>query len=70
MQADVELTRAVLLVRIGCSFLTRDRGLALREIFAAIRRCPRVTPHVPWRRVATLLLADPVRRLVSRTQAD
>lgn len=65
-QADLALTRAQVLVRVGYNLLTRDRRLALRQIGDAMRACPKVRSRVPWVRVAALLvLGDRARRLAS-----
>ena len=66
-QADLALTRALVLVRVGYNLLTVDRRLALRQIADAVRGCPRVRSRVPWLRVAALLLlGDRARQLMPR----
>jgi hypothetical protein len=69
-QADLALTRALVLVRVGYNLLTRDRRLALRQIADAVRICPSVKGRIPWLRVAALfLLGDRARRLTASAAA-
>jgi len=67
--ADLALTRALVLVRIGYNLLTRDRGLALRQMADAVRVCPPVKGYIPWLRVAALLLLGERARRLSRSAA-
>ena len=54
--ADLAMTRAQVLVRVGYNLLTRDRRLAVRQLADAVRMDPRVAKRIPWLRVAALLL--------------
>ena len=70
VQADLALTRAIVLVRVGYNLLTRDRRLALRQIADAMRVCPLVKRRIPWLRVGALLvLGDQARRLTASAAA-
>ncbi len=64
--ADLALTRAQVLVRVGYNLLTRDRRLAWGQIAEAMRVCPQVKHRIPWLRVLALsVLGDRARRLAS-----
>jgi glycosyltransferase involved in cell wall biosynthesis len=68
--ADLALIRAQVLVRVGYNLLTKDRGLAVRQIADAVRSCPRIFASIPWlRMIALLLLGDRVRQLAGRTNS-
>lgn len=61
--ADLALTRAQVLVRVGYNLLTRDRRPAWRQIADAMRAYPPVKHRIPWLRVIALsLLGDRARR--------
>lgn len=64
-QADLDLTRALVLVRVGYNLLTRDRRAALRQIGDAVRICPSVKGRVPWLRMAALFLLGERARWLS-----
>ncbi len=65
--ADLALTRALVLVRVGYNLLTRDRRLAWQQIAEAMRICPDVKRRIPWLRVAALfVLGDRARRISGR----
>ncbi|MGB8166710.1 MAG: glycosyltransferase [Chthoniobacteraceae bacterium] len=69
-QADLALTRALVMVRIGYNLLTQDRRLAWRQIAEAMRIFPDVKRSIPWLRViALLVLGERARRLTGRVPA-